>query len=47
MKNQKTVHPIKGQWWVVECTNEPLSHDKCMSSGQALDVHGSGARVKV
>ena len=31
---------------MVECTDEPLDYGKCMSNGQAFDVHGSGARVR-
>ena len=43
MENQKTVHAIRGQGWATECTDEPPDHGKCVSSGQAFDVHGSGA----
>ena len=47
MGNQKIIHAIRGQGWVAECTNEPLDHGKCMSSGQALDVQRSGAHIKL
>ena len=46
MENQKTVHAIKGQGWVVECIDKPPDHGKRMSSGQAFNVHKSGARAK-
>ena len=46
MKNQKTVHTIRGQGWVVECIDEPPDHSKRMSSKQAFDVHRSEARVR-
>ena len=31
---------------MAECTDEPSGHGKHMSSEQALDVHGSGARAR-
>ena len=31
---------------MVECTDEPLDHGKHMSSGQAFDVHKSGAHAR-
>ena len=46
MGNQKTVHAIRGQGWVAECTDEPPNHGKCMSSGQALVIHRTRARVR-
>ena len=43
MRNQKTIHAIRGQGWMVECTDKPLDHGKRMSSGQVLDVHKTRA----
>ena len=43
MENQNTVHAIRGQGWVTECTDESPNHGKRLSMGQAFDVHGSGA----
>ena len=46
MRNQKTVHAIKGQGWTVECIDEPPDHGKRMNSGQALDVHKTRAHAR-
>ena len=46
MRNQKTVHTIRGRGWVAECTDELPDHDKRMSNGQALDVHRTRARTR-
>ena len=31
---------------MAKCTDKPSNHGKCMSSGQALDVHESGAHAR-
>ena len=46
MKNQKTVHAIRGQGWTTECTNKLPDYGKCMSSGQAFDIHGKWSTRK-
>ena len=43
MEDQKIVHARRSQEWTAECIDEPLDHDKPISSRQALDIHRSGA----
>ena len=47
MKAQGNIHAIRGQGRAAECIDKPLSHGKHMSSIQAMDTHGSGARKKL
>jgi len=46
MKAQRFIHATRGQERVVEHTDKPLGHGKCMNSRQAMDTHGNGARTR-
>ena len=45
MENHKIVQATIGQGWATEHIDEPPVHGEHMSSRQALDIHGSGARA--
>ena len=47
MKAWKLIHATKGQERVAERANKPSGHGKRMYNKQAMDTHGSGARIRL
>ena len=47
MEDQKIIHVTRSQEWTAECIDEPLDHNKTISSRQALDIHGSGVCTRL
>ena len=46
MKAQRLIHATRGQERVAERADKPSGHGKCMYNKQAMDTHGSGARIR-